>query len=178
MASPCTQRASSNIDAFPSAIVLPKQKPEDHSLENSSLTSPSLPLIRNQWATHWLMERTLELRLKRGIWIASLAWILWTAEPLETFCRHVVRAGPFSFQCSRSALPPVICTLSSLRSTCWQQNVRGVTTAVLGERCSDVAYILCLAVITLLCWLSVLYSCAIKTNLWGQLRLQEQNTIK
>lgn len=67
---------------------------------------------------------------ERGIWIASLAWALWTVEPLETFCRHVVQAVPFSFQCSRSALPPVICTLSSQQSTCWQGlNVRGVTTA-------------------------------------------------
>lgn len=66
----------------------------------------------------------------RGIWIASLAQALWTVEPLETFCRHVVQAVPFSFQCSRSALPPVICALSSQQSTCWQGlNVRGVTTA-------------------------------------------------
>lgn len=36
MACPCTHRASSNIDAFPSAIVLPKQKPEDHSLEKTA----------------------------------------------------------------------------------------------------------------------------------------------
>lgn len=74
VACPCTQRASANIGTFPSAIVLPKQKPWRSQLgKNSSLTSPSLPpsLSHNQWSTHWLMEWALQLRLKRGIWIAS-----------------------------------------------------------------------------------------------------------
>lgn len=37
MACPCSQRASANIDTFPSAVVLPKQKPEDHSLEKRAV---------------------------------------------------------------------------------------------------------------------------------------------
>lgn len=52
MACPCTYRASSNIDAFPSAIVLPQQKPDNHS--------QTLPSPHNRWSTPQLVEWTLK----------------------------------------------------------------------------------------------------------------------
>lgn len=170
MACPCTQRASANIDAFPSAIVLPKQKLQDHSLEkNSSLTSPpSLPpspsLIASDrhsdsWNEHfsWSWKDASGQHLLHG-----------SSEPqrlLKRFVAMLSSAVPFSFQCSRSALPPVICTLSSLQSTCWQLlNVRGVTTAAAAPGGGG----WCSLHTVFSCHYSLLLSCTIKMNICGE----------
>lgn len=161
MACPCTQRASANIDAFPSAIVLPKQKLQDHSLEkkqqpNISPLTSSLPLTHSQRSTLWLMEWTLQLKLKGRIWTASLAWILWTTEALETICRHVVQrcaifipVQPFcSSTCHlHSELPAV-----DLLTAAEREGSHNSSSSARGGG-ADVAYILYLAVTTLFCFL-------------------------
>lgn len=111
---------------------------EKKTLKYSVPPPPPTP-PRTRWSTPWLVEWALQLKLKRSIWTASLGWVLWTVEPLETSCRHVVQAAPFSFQCSRSALPPVNCTLKP----------RGWPADSLWFRGGCMLY---WAMVTLLCW--------------------------
>lgn len=159
-------RASASIDAFPSALVL---KNGDHSLREKTLTQhlppsllPSEPVIDT--LTHgvhtWARRRLDSISLPGSSEPSNL---------LKHFVAMLSGALPFSFQCSRSALPPVICTLSSLRPRRWQLllNVRGVTTAAPGDRRIDIAYILYLAVIMFLRWWSAHYFYTIKSNLCG-----------
>lgn len=120
-------------------------------------TTSSLPLIHSQWSTLWLMEWTLQLKLKGRIWTASIAWILWTTEALETICRHVVQRWaifiPVQPLCSstchlHSELPAVDLLTAAER-------VGSHNSSSAGEG-ADVAYILYLAVTMLFCWWSAI----------------------
>lgn len=110
-ACPCTPRAPSNIEAFPSAIV--------KSLKITALGGKGSPTTTT--TTPSAQRADGRPRLRSELFrTPPLARLLWTESTLETSCRHVVQAAPFSFQPSRSALPPVIRALNAPWSTCWQ----------------------------------------------------------
>lgn len=106
---PCTPRAPSNIEAFPSAIV-----------KSLKITALQKKISSPQRAEPHLQSELFSPGQNRPLDSISCPG------PLETSCRHVLRAAPFPLQRSRFALPPVICTLSAPWTTCQQLRTRTV----------------------------------------------------
>lgn len=168
MACPCTHRAS-NIDAFPSAIVLPKQKPEDHSPTSPSLPHTSQPVIdtltRGMNTSTKAEKRHLDSIACLGPLNSGASWNV-----LSPCCPGRAIFIPVQPLCSstchlHSELPAVDLLTAS--------EPEGIH--------SNIAHVLYLAVVMLLCWWSAHCSGTVKTDLWANLfllfKLQEHNFI-